>query len=426
MNEPTDWVSAIAILASGLILGLLFVTAFNRRRSTSAAAPASDLELLDLEAKRDALVAQLRALAPDETEERARLERETAAVLRKIDGHAPRATASAAPVAAAAPAPSKMSPALQGVLWGAGTFLLFSGLAYFVMKQSTPREQQTGMTPAPAAQQQPQQAATDPVVQQLEAAVKANPNDLEQRIMLAQAYLERDNLMGVFEQTRAVLDKNPNHPRAMTFNALVRLAMGEVDVAQQMLERSTKIDPKNMDGWVALAWVHAQRGKMKEAEIAIATARQESPADAARLDEILVQMKAAAAQNASNTLPADHPPVAGGAPAAAPAGAASGRSVRITLSLDPAAKTRTGVVYVMARNAGGGPPVAVKRLDASQLPLTFDLGEADSMMGQPLPDQFRVEARLDSDGDAASKAPTDPVASQDAVRPGATIALSLR
>lgn len=423
MNPTTDWTSAVAILASGLILGLLFVTLFNRRRSSAAAA--SDLELQDLEAKRDALIAQLRALAPDETGERARLESETAVVLRQIDEHRPRAAAKT--TAAATASPSRMSPAVQGVLWGAGTFLLFAALAYFVMKQSSPREQQqAGMTPPP---QQQQQAAPDPVVQQMEAAVRANPNDLEMRVTLAQAYLERDNLMGVFEQTRAVLEKDPNHARAMTFNALVRLAMGEGEIARQMLERSTKIDPKNLDGWVALAWLHAQNGAMKEAETAMAEAKRQSPEDAARLDQVFVQMKAAATQQqqpqvAGNELPTGHPPVDGAPNAAAPA--AGGPSVKVTLSLDPSAKSRTGVVFVVARNAGGGPPVAVKRLDVSQLPLTFDFGQADSMLGQPLPPSFRLEARLDSDGDAMSRSPNDPAASQDAVTPGSAITLALK
>jgi hypothetical protein len=48
------------------------------------------------------------------------------------------------------------------------------------------------------------------------------------------------------------------------------------------------------------------------------------------------------------------------------------------------------------------------------------------MMGQPLPDKFRLEARLDSDGDAATKTPTDPTASQNDVAPGAAVKLALK
>ncbi|HEX2122198.1 MAG TPA: hypothetical protein VHL59_11195 [Thermoanaerobaculia bacterium] len=47
-------------------------------------------------------------------------------------------------------------------------------------------------------------------------------------------------------------------------------------------------------------------------------------------------------------------------------------------------------------------------------------------MGQPLPDTFRIEARLDSDGNATTKPPTDPSAMQDGVAPGAVVTLALK
>ena len=33
MNEPTDWTSALAILAAGVALGALFIFFFSKRRS---------------------------------------------------------------------------------------------------------------------------------------------------------------------------------------------------------------------------------------------------------------------------------------------------------------------------------------------------------------------------------------------------------
>ena len=40
------------------------------------------------------------------------------------------------------------------------------------------------------------------------------------------------------------------------------------------------------------------------------------------------------------------------------------------------------------------------------------------MMGQPLPASFRLEARLDSDGDPLTKPPSDPSAGRTAWLPG--------
>lgn len=441
MNEPTDWTSAIAILAAGLFLGALVVFFFSRRKSSSASM-IPDLERKDLEAKRDSLVAQLRALDEENVEERMRLEAETAAVLRKLDNapQAPRpATMSRGEDQGEAARPA-MNPAMKGFLWGAGSFAALAGLAFLVMNQATPRQEGGSLTgDIPMAQQQASQ--TNPIVMQLEAAVQKDPNNLQMRNDLAQAYLETDNLMGVFEQTKVVLAKSPTDSRALTFQALVRMAMGEAEAATQMLQQATKSDAKNLDAWVSLAWVYVQQNKLDEAEKMIAEAAKQSPNDKARLEDVFRQMKAqaagapaqpTAAQIASGELPAGHPPIDGtpapvqGQTAARPAAPADGRSVSVTLELDPTAAQKSGVLFVMARNPMGGPPVAVKRMQVVSFPVTFDFGSADSMMGQPLPDKFRLEARLDSDGDAATKPPTDPSAMQNDVAPGTTVKLALK
>ena len=48
----------------------------------------------------------------------------------------------------------------------------------------------------------------------------------------------------------------------------------------------------------------------------------------------------------------------------------------------------------------------------------FELGESDSMMGQPFPDSLVIEARLDSDGDPTTRSPTDPKARVERVKVG--------
>jgi Tfp pilus assembly protein PilF len=430
MTTATDWVSAIAILAAGLVLGALFVY-LNKRKSAQTLGGDVDLERKDLEAKRDALVQQLRdpSLGIDE---RQRLERETADVLRKLDAYkrtAPPATSAAAPSMA-------MNPTIKGFIWGAASTAALFGLGYFVMQQSKPRQQGDELTGGIAQTQQqapmaPAQA--DAALQQLQAAAQAQPENLQLRNDLAQAYFERENLMEVFQQTKIVLAKEPDNSRALTLQALVRMTMGETDDATKMLQHATQSDPKNLDGWVALAWVYAQSNRMPDAERMIAEAGRQVPEQRARLANVFVQMKAQlaqhemAAQQGGGGLPEGHPDVDGAAPAAAGAApAASGPGVRVTLDLDPAATQRTGIVFVIARNPAGGPPVAVKRVVATSFPMNVDITAADSMMGQTLPASFRVEARLDSDGDPLTKPATDPAAAQEGVVPGATVRLALK
>lgn len=438
MNAPTtDWTSALAILVAGLALGALFVFFFNKRR-TRVIGDDATLARKDLEAKRDALIQRLRDL--DETasaDERVRLEKETAAVLRELDESPVVTSAHVTPTAASL----AMSPTTKGFLWGAGSFAALGGLLYFVMQVAQPRLEGDTLTGnLPTQQQQgaaPTQQQANPALLQLEAAVKSDPENLQLRNDLARAYLDADQLMNVFEQTKFVLARAPQDSRALTYQAFVRMNMGDTTAAEQMLHQASKSDPKNLDAWVALAWLYMQQDKKSEAAAMIAEAAKQSPGDKAQLEDVFRQMQQQAAQpdgatqraDAGGELPAGHPPIDGAAPAPSgmsPAPAAVGPSVTVTLDLDPSARGKNGVLFVMARNPMGGPPVAVKRLQVAQFPVTFTLGQADSMMGQPFPANFRLEARLDADGNAMTKTPNDPTAMQDGVKPGATVRLALK
>ena len=321
---------------------------------------------------------------------------------------------------------------MRGFLWGFASIAVLGGIAWFVTEKATPRTESMTGGGAPmtsSAQQAPPQQA-DPAMQQAEAAVAKSPDDLGMRDELAKAYLERENLMKVFEHTAYVLKRAPNDARALTYQALVRVSMGQSDGAVEMLQRAVKSDPDLTDAYVALAWANMQGGKTSEAEGLIAEAGRRHPDQKAKLDEVLARMKEQMKNAPPAAMPANHPALpnpdgsqaasspmqSAASPSAAPA--AGGPSVHVTLTLDRSAKlSPNAVLFVIARGAGetAGPPAAVKRIMAPSFPLEIDLTTADSMMGQPLPASIRIEARLDSDGDAMTKNPSDPHAIQDGV-----------
>jgi len=440
MTGQTDWLSAIGILLAGLVLGFMFVYAFVTRRR-GAIAPADDLELRDLEARRDALLQQLRELDGDDKDERARLEVETAQVLRSIDQHKP-LTGVAAPTSAArageAPAPHSAPsgffakhPELKGFAWGVGSVAALGFLGYFGYKSATPKD---AGAPAPMQQAAPMQqpaAQDDPAIRDLEARVKQSPDDLNLRLELTHAYLDKENLMGVFEQTEYILKKTPNDAQAQTYQALVRMAMGQGDNALALLKSATKNDPSLIDAWVSLAWYYTQTGNKAEAKEAIDQAIKRHPDQKARLTEVLTQMQAqkpVPAATEAAALPAGHPPVNETPAPMASAAPASG-AVVITVNVENGKTIPPGgVLYIIARGVGetSGPPVAVKRISATTFPITVDLSAADSMMGQPIPPKVRIEARLDSDGNVMTKAPTDLDAVQDGVALGSQLSLTLK
>jgi len=252
--------------------------------------------------------------------------------------------------------------------------------------------------------------------------VKRNPDDVEARLELAKAYLDRENLIGVFEQTQAILQKTPGDPRAQTYQAIVRVAMGQLEAARTLLDAATKHDPALTEAWVALAWLNTREGKSEDATAAIREAIKRNPREEARLNDVLAQMRTQAV-----LAPA---PAESAAPSSAPAPASSaGLAVRVVLQLDASVRVpQSGVIFVIARAAGvtSGPPAAVKRVPLGAFPVTVDLSAADSMMGQPLPAQMRIEARIDSDGVGTTRAANDPAGAVEGVRVGERVTVVLR
>ena len=423
----TDWYGAGAMLLAGIIIGVLVLYRMKRR-------DVPDAETLALETQRDDLVRQLRELheAGGSEEERRKLERQTADVLRAIDTRiTDRAKAEAARIAA--PAAQLRQAAIKGFVWGAGSVALLGGLAWYVSQKAQPRNEGQ---PAPMAARTgtlaPAAPRSDPALQEIEAAVAKDPNNLAMRDDLARAYLDRENLMAVFDQTKFVLERTPNDARALTYQALVRIAMGQVDNAETMLARAIKNDPKILDAYVGLAWAQTTAGKPALAEQTIQAAAKQHPEEQARLQEVLAKMK----QQAAAQPPASrqHPSGAGdpSAPSMMQMPAGSNTPVEapthVTVQLEGGRNLpSTGVLFVIARGAGvtSGPPAAVKRLPLGSFPVEIDLTSADSMMGQPLPPAMRLEARIDSDGNPLTRDPKDPVAVLDNVAMGSRVQLTL-
>ena len=425
----TDWYGAGAMLLAGIIIGVLVLYRMKRRSD------APDPETHELEGRRDELVRQLRELhdAGGSAEERKRLERETANVLRSIDTRASK-RAQANTAKQAAPETLTRRASIQGFAWGVASVALLGGLGWYVSQKAQPKPDASQSSMAGQSGTMQQAAPkSDPALQELEAAVAKDPNNLPMRDDLARAYLDRENLMAVFDQTQFVLQRTPDDPKALTYQALVRIAMGQVDNSETMFARAIKADPRFLDAYVGLAWAQITAGKTSLAEQTMQAAMKQHPEEQARLTDALAKMKQQAA--AQPPSPKKHPPVDGpdrSAPAMAqmPAGSNTPMETPTHVTVQLAAgrpMPTTGVIFIIARSAGvtSGPPVAVKRLPLSAFPLQIDLSSADSMTGEPLPPMMRLEARVDSDGNPMTHDPKDPVAMLDQVPQGSKVQLTL-
>ena len=101
---------------------------------------------------------------------------------------------------------------------------------------------------------------------------------------------------------------------------------------------------------------------------------------------------------------------AAGAPPAAATGADSA-VIEGTLELAPDLMGRVppgAVVFVIARTAQRGPPLAVVRVEAPSFPLRFSIGPDDRMIqSMPFAGEILISARVDADGDAMTRNPGD-------------------
>lgn len=452
-SAPTDWSSALLVVLVGLVAGAAVLFVLRRRRAaTTDASAASVLAVRDLEARRDALYAQIReldataAVRPEETvaEERRSLEMEAARVLKALD-ETTRGSKKAKDSRTEAP-PTAPRTAAAGFLWGVLSTAAVGGLLFFVAQGAKPRPEGEPMTGSIRPEGESTQGGSDQLGA-LRAAVEKDPQNVEARLALVRGLVANRDFIGVYEHTDAVLKISPDHPEALSYQALVRIAMGQAEIARDMLQQALRGDPNLVNGYLHLALAQVRLGKVDEANATIDEAARRFPAEADLFRRAFEQMKSQGTETASaegdanphaESSPARTaaaPPAAtGAAPGAAAApiaatGAATapsgGARIGGVIELDPSVAgsvSRGAIVFIAVREAGmdKGPPAAVKRLSADAFPLRFSITDADSMAGESLPSSVRVDVRVDSDGNAATREPNDPKAAVDDVAVGRT------
>jgi cytochrome c-type biogenesis protein CcmH len=186
----------------------------------------------------------------------------------------------------------------------------------------------------------------------------------------------------IFER---VLAMSPSHPKGLWYGGLNAYENANWELADQRLSLLLTLNPPDtliplIEERIAAARVH----------------REGAPASLADASPIV-------------------PPAVGEAPAAAEARPAAGSAqedgdgIRLEISLDPALAAHIPgptPMFIIARNAGGGPPLAVIRTNSAELPLSVQLTDANAMMeGVTISDQPELEliARVSLSGSPAQR-----------------------
>lgn len=255
--------------------------------------------------------------------------------------------------------------------------------------------------------------AMDDAVQTLRTRLAANPEDAEGWQLLGRTYMTTQNFSGAanaFSHAIQVLGPEaPSTLRADYAEAMVFTEEGALQGgSKEVFEAVIADDPDNPKALWYLGLAAAERNDM-----AVARARWEPllelnpPEQVVRIiNERLGMPGGAPAAGAV----ADTPTQAAVTPAAMPeAEPPPEGAIQLQISVDPGLETRMRAdapLFIFARAGAGGPPLAVVRQRAADLPLVVNLSDENTMIeGTSLADhsQLTLVARVSLAGGPAAQ-----------------------
>jgi hypothetical protein len=229
------------------------------------------------------------------------------------------------------------------------------------------------------------------------ARLKADPSDLTAHKRLALALLSADQYFEAFQLAQQILETFPDDPDGLYIAGMVRITMGQDEMAMEHLDRVVEQYPNHVLAHTGRGMVFMRMGDREAAilvfERALAAAGGRHP-DLEALLEI--------ARSGEGGAPSVE------RPAPIPQQVVAGDSYGVRVELATGVSTpASATLFVFLRGEVGGPPAAVKRIQNPVFPLEVVLGPDDAMLGRPLPDGGTLSVRLDADGSASTRDESD-------------------
>ncbi|MCA9567266.1 MAG: hypothetical protein KC656_05465 [Myxococcales bacterium] len=337
------------------------------------------------------------------------------AALSAASGSAPAAPAAEAQPSMPLPPPppdlqargeSSVAPQWTGAIYALAGFLLIGALLYFMQGDVKPRSEGQGMTGNQQldSNERPPASAEPAFLAQAkanaEAALAGNPQDMEALNTLTQ--LNFNSPQQAYNYNQQALKLDPENADALIYDAVITMIMGMPDKSMTKFDAVIAKNPSNEKAYAYKGLALLQLQRYAEAVAPLEKAIELGVTDHA-ITSALQQAKAGGPTGG---------PMAAPAPAPAGGGAviASGR-----VSIDPGrASFKAQTLFVNVKDpAMPGPPLAAVKLPPGPFPMEFRITEADRiamgpMANKPLPANVQLSLRLDEDGNAFSKGPSDP------------------
>jgi cytochrome c-type biogenesis protein CcmH len=271
----------------------------------------------------------------------------------------------------------------------------------------------------------------DAAVGSLEERLRATPDDVAGWLLLARSYRAMQRFPDMLRATSSAFALEPANPdvmveqaEALTLNTPTRRFEGD---ARKLLDDSLAADASHQKTLWLLGVAELQAERFPEAVAYWQRLRTLLASDdpvAIRVDEQIAAAQAramgggmppsTAAAAAASPLPSG---TANGSSASATAPAADGDAaatpgpqILVTVDIAGAIATRVAAgdtLFVFVRSPAGGPPLAIRRIDAPSFPVSITLTQADRMLeGLQIETgaEVSIGARLSKSGQAQAQA----------------------
>jgi cytochrome c-type biogenesis protein CcmH len=264
------------------------------------------------------------------------------------------------------------------------------------------------------------------MVQQVEEKTKSDPNNAEAWTMLAKTYAAMERWPEALTAYEKAMQLKPDVPSVMTGYAEALAINNNRVLAGKPMElvlKALEKDPDDMKG-LELAGIHAfQERSYAKASFYFKHLLKQLPPDSPYAQDIHAAQQEAKRLSEGGLTGMDNLS-AQGPSASEDKASMPGATVQGKVDIAPALKAKvsqTDVVFLFARSAAGGAPVAAIRASAGKFPLEFELSDAMAMSPENKLSNFKevsLTARIVKSGDIKGT-PGDLEGSLKAVKVGA-------
>ncbi len=235
------------------------------------------------------------------------------------------------------------------------------------------------------------------LMQDVQARSAQRPDNLHYVAMLGRYYMDQQDYAGAAQTYGALAQDAPEDAQALAYAAQAEyLASGRTlnDSTRMKAEQALAIDPHQRTALGLLGMASFEQQKYRAAIEYWQRLLVTEPPDSDSAQMIASVIETARQRLGESAPPSIRPNDAADVAASAAVQAealSAGVTVRVVLPVDGSVNA-SDTVFILARNADSNSrmPIAVQRLQGSQLPVTLRLDDSNSMAGQKLSDTASV------------------------------------